>query len=647
MGIKDLSKVIGDNAPRAIKQSKSVSTYLGRKVAIDASMALYQFLISIRQDGGNNLTDDTGETTSHIIGTFYRTVKLIVNNIKPVYVFDGKPPLAKRHARAREATAALEAAKESGAQDEVVKMAKRTVRLDRAQTADVRRLLLLMGVPIVDAPCEAEAQCAVMAKAGIVWATSTEDMDALTFGTPILLRHLNFSDSKKDPILELHLDTVLKDMGLNMDQFVDLCILLGCDYCDTIKGIGKKKAVEFLHKYGSIEGIIQNINTKKFQVPDFFPYQEVRELFKHPLVQDPHTLDLKWTDPDEEGLINFLVGEKGFSKERIVVAIEKLKKARAQFVQERLDGFFKFLPPPPTESTTSSCTSTSSTKATPSTTRTATSTAKKPTSPTKKPGTTKPKNKAVATSAPKTPASSAPFFLVAPSPCKPSSTASASASTSSSCFTMARVGHNTQDTDSTPTTTTTPSSVDNNPPSPQLINPDVKIPSPDLPKAPLTTTEPDSPILKTDLPDSATTQQQQQQQPPSPKSSTPTKKHKDTTTQPKKSPQTPHSTDSTDTPAPTDTSISQSNPTSAAAATTTTTTTTTSSTSTASCSASPTQKQGGNDHDRDDDDEDALAGQKRSFFDISREASRRVFGTNQNPVPPPPKRSRAWQKKKS
>merc|ERR1711962_1868579 len=93
-----------------------------------------------------------------------------------------------------------------------------------------------MGVPFVEAPCEAEAQCAELAKAGKVYAVGTEDMDALTFGTPVLLRHLTFSEARKMPIKEFHLSSILEGFEMTPEQFVDLCILLGCDYVDKIKG---------------------------------------------------------------------------------------------------------------------------------------------------------------------------------------------------------------------------------------------------------------------------------------------------------------------------------------------------------------------------------------------------------------------------
>ena len=88
-----------------------------------------------------------------------------------------------------------------------------------------------MGVPIVEAPGEAEAQCAAMTKSGIVksiflyknkiikvYATASEDMDSLTFGTPILLRYLTFSKQGKSPIKEIYLDKLLEEMELTMDK---------------------------------------------------------------------------------------------------------------------------------------------------------------------------------------------------------------------------------------------------------------------------------------------------------------------------------------------------------------------------------------------------------------------------------------------
>lgn len=68
------------------------------------------------------------------------------------------------------------------------------------------------------APCEAESQCAELVKGGKVYATATEDMDALTFGTTILLRHMTFSEARKMPIQQYELSKVLSGLELTYDE---------------------------------------------------------------------------------------------------------------------------------------------------------------------------------------------------------------------------------------------------------------------------------------------------------------------------------------------------------------------------------------------------------------------------------------------
>ncbi|ESN98606.1 hypothetical protein HELRODRAFT_66570 [Helobdella robusta] len=348
MGIHGLSKVIGDYSPSAVKENE-IKNFFGRKVAIDASMSIYQFLIAVRQDG-STLTNADGETTSHLMGMFYRTIRMIENGIKPVYVFDGKPPemksgeLAKRKERRDDAEKSLKAAEAEGDAENVEKFQKRLVKVTKQHNDECKQLLGLMGVPFIDAPCEAEAQCASLVKSGKVYAVGTEDMDALTFGASVVLRHLTFSEARKMPIKEFHLERILMDMQFTIDEFIDLCILLGCDYCDSIKGIGPKRAVELMKQYRSIENIIKNIDKKKYPLPDVWPFQEARRLFKEPEVADADTVELKWTEPNEEELVKFMVGEKGFSEERIRNGVKKLEKSRTTSTQGRLDNFFKVTP---------------------------------------------------------------------------------------------------------------------------------------------------------------------------------------------------------------------------------------------------------------------------------------------------------------
>ncbi|XP_015251773.1 PREDICTED: flap endonuclease 1 [Cyprinodon variegatus] len=344
MGIQGLAKLIADHAPGAIKE-QDIKNYFGRKIAIDASMCIYQFLIAVRQDG-NVLQNEDGETTSHLMGMFYRTIRMLENGIKPVYVFDGKPPqlksaeLEKRGERRAEAEKMLAKAQELGEQENIDKFSKRLVKVTKQHNDECKKLLTLMGVPYIEAPCEAEASCAALAKEGKVFATATEDMDGLTFGTNVLLRHLTASEAKKLPVQEFHFNRILEEMGLTNEQFIDLCILLGCDYCGTIKGIGPKRAIDLIRQHGSIDEILENIDQNKHPAPEDWLYKEARNLFLKPEVVDSSTVELKWREPDEEALIQFMCNEKQFSEDRIRNGCKKILKSRQGSTQGRLDSFF-------------------------------------------------------------------------------------------------------------------------------------------------------------------------------------------------------------------------------------------------------------------------------------------------------------------
>lgn len=346
MGIHGLMRLINEYSPGAIKE-KEIKSYFGRKICIDASMSLYQFLIAIRAGPDQSfLTNADGEVTSHLIGMFYRTLRMMDNGIKPCYVFDGKPPelksgeLDERRKKREENAKKLEEAKETGDQEEINKFERRGVHVTKQHNEEAKKLLRLMGIPVIEAPSEAEAQCAVLVKAGKCFGTSTEDMDALTFGTKKLLRNMNASASRKLPILEIDLNIILEDWGIDMDQFIAICVLCGCDYTNKIRGIGPKKSFDLIKKYKTIEKGITTLDKKRYKVPENFLYKEATQLFVKPEVTNPDDIQLVWKKPDEEGLIQFMVNEKGFEESRIRSGIKRLHKAQGKSTQKRMESFF-------------------------------------------------------------------------------------------------------------------------------------------------------------------------------------------------------------------------------------------------------------------------------------------------------------------
>lgn len=101
-----------------------------------------------------------------------------------------------------------------------------------------------------------------------------------------------------------------------MDEFIDLCILLGCDYCESIKGIGPKKALDLIREHKNIETILANLDTEKYKVPENWEFAEARELFKRPNVISAADEELvkmiRWEQPDVEGIVSFMVNDNGF-----------------------------------------------------------------------------------------------------------------------------------------------------------------------------------------------------------------------------------------------------------------------------------------------------------------------------------------------
>ncbi|MGB9705202.1 MAG: flap endonuclease-1 [Pyrobaculum sp.] len=346
MGVVELGKLIGKEVRREVK----LENLAGRCVSLDAYNALYQFLASIRQPDGTPLMDREGRITSHLSGLFYRTINLLESGIKPVYVFDGKPPefkLAEIESRRKTREKAMEEvvkALKEGRREDVIKYAKRAVFITSEMVEESRKLLSYMGVPWVQAPSEGEAQAAYMVVKGHCWAVGSQDYDALLFGSPRLVRNLAVSPKRRvgEEVVELapeiiELDAVLKALRLkNREQLIDLAILLGTDYNpDGVPGIGPQKALRLIWEFGSLEKMLDTVlKGVHFPVNPL----EIKRFFLQPPVTDEYTTEVK--TPDEERLRDFLVREHDFSEERVEKALERLRKARGKLRTSSLDSFF-------------------------------------------------------------------------------------------------------------------------------------------------------------------------------------------------------------------------------------------------------------------------------------------------------------------
>ena len=321
MGIKNLLKFL-NSFPDLIVEKK-INQYSGKKIAIDISILLYQVVISVRNSGAD-LVNKKGKITSHILGLFNKTTKLLIKGIIPVYVFDGKPPEIKRRIldmRKNVRKKAEEKMANAVSKEEKIKYFKRSVVITKEQLDDCRSLLDCMGVPFIDAPEEADSQCAWLAKTGLVDAVLTEDMDILTFGSPLVIR--NLTSFKKKPI-EISLEDIKKKFDWSQQQFIEFCILLGCDYTEHITDHNFNEIFKIYQKNKDIDVSLKEMKKK-------INYIESVEYFKHPKINND-VKEIKMTSPRLSDLNDLLVNEFGLIKYKIqnklnhlIIAYSKLK----------------------------------------------------------------------------------------------------------------------------------------------------------------------------------------------------------------------------------------------------------------------------------------------------------------------------------
>ena len=282
MGIKNLLKFLNNNYPELIKKINT-NNFQGKRIAIDISILLYQVIIAIRNSGAD-MVNKNGDITSHILGLFNKTILLLKMNISPIFVFDGKPPEFKLKTiqnRRDIKQKAFEKLEEDLSQEDKIKYFKRTVSISRKQIEECKELLDLMGIPYVNALEEADSQCAQLVKDGLAEGVLTEDMDILTFGASTIYR--NLTSYRKDQY-QIDLADILLKLDLSYEQFVELCILFGCDYNEKIKDINPDILYKNYHKYKNMNDTLKAVNRTLSPI-ELNNYNQYKSYFMNPPVQ--------------------------------------------------------------------------------------------------------------------------------------------------------------------------------------------------------------------------------------------------------------------------------------------------------------------------------------------------------------------------
>jgi len=316
------------------KKEINFSELKDKIVAVDAFNSIYQFLTTIRQPDGTPLKDSKGRVSSHLSGLFYRNINLILEGIKLVYVFDGEAPELKestREKREEEKDRAREKYREARQREDVEAMgkyARADTRLDEQKIKESKELLEAMGIAVIQAPGEGEAQASWLAENKLSYAVSSQDYDCLMFKSPLLIQNLSLARTRRtvSGVKEvfpqvIKLGEVLEELNINQEQLICLGILCGTDYNPGgVKGLGPKKSLKLVQEFKTKEKIFKEIeNNEKYELD--FDWLVIYKEIENPKIKE--VKEIKFPKINKEKIRKILLDYE-FSEQRINKQLEKL-----------------------------------------------------------------------------------------------------------------------------------------------------------------------------------------------------------------------------------------------------------------------------------------------------------------------------------
>jgi flap endonuclease-1 len=318
MGIRGLTTLIKKHSPKSITVYK-FNFFKNAVIAIDTSILLYKFRYLSHKN-----------PNCHITGFLYKCLRYVTYGIVPIFVIDGKPPpekkdvLNKRNFQRKKLLNKIKILNDNVTSyentQEIKKLNKQLIDITKEHRDESKYLLEILGFQVITSKGEAESECAYLQKKGIVNYTFTDDTDALVLGCENVLRS---NSGHPNTFSVINLSLVLEGFKMNYEEFVDLCILCGCDYCPSIPKLGHSSAYDLILKYKTIENVLEEIKGD-YDIPKIYPYNKARQIFKNENNNNNFNL-VKTVNFDENKLNEFLLN-KNFKKEFISDFIKKFKE---------------------------------------------------------------------------------------------------------------------------------------------------------------------------------------------------------------------------------------------------------------------------------------------------------------------------------
>jgi flap endonuclease-1 len=300
MGIKKIKDLLREQAPSSLIEL-NLSVFANKRIAIDASGLMYTYMAIARKNVINKTNVAIDEPSEHEITKAWISMcinflfKLINEKITPVMVLDGKPHAAKDETRAERRLAREKINKTvkdlqekikkdplGNTSEDIAKLRQSLINynvISKEEFDVLRTILIGIGIPCRQAKYDGEQLCSMLCREEKVVAVYSKDTDNLAYGCPLLItetsKNFDYDDdgNKVSNMSCIRYDKVLEELELDDDEFLDLCIMCGCDFNSNMPRIAVKKSYDLIKKYGNIDKLPKNYDTT------ILNHEECREIF--------------------------------------------------------------------------------------------------------------------------------------------------------------------------------------------------------------------------------------------------------------------------------------------------------------------------------------------------------------------------------
>eukprot|EP00659_Diplonema_papillatum_P004873 gene4873-7520_t len=306
---------------KSITRECHVRSFSGQRVGVDTYCWLHKF--------GYNDAEQlcTGKGTTGYLRSIVKRVEMLQRaGLYPVMVFDGADfPLksgtnAERRAKRSREQVRAELLKNANRVQDARAAYGKGLEITPAIAQSLIRVLRAKGVECIVAPFEADAQLAYLAKTGYIDLVITEDSDLVAHGTPRTLFKMDHAG--KGQLIEFEkLTSVVGNVSFNNfthEMFLLNCILSGCDYLSSLRGIGIVKANKLVRQHKVPDTIFEALHRDQYENIEEYRTHFTKAFicFKHHIVYDPVSHRAQFANPVGEALgsssdvLKAIVGEQ-------------------------------------------------------------------------------------------------------------------------------------------------------------------------------------------------------------------------------------------------------------------------------------------------------------------------------------------------